>query len=100
MECIEERIDLRTLDPEGIAESRRITECQFRLNQTMPMTEEYRQLLPAGISEGPGLSGVPFRPGNGRVKAKRYGKAGSDAIRMREPRSPGMKDMKTHRREG
>ena len=45
MECIEERIDLRTLDSEGIAESRRITECQFRLNQTMPMTEEYLQIL-------------------------------------------------------
>ncbi len=45
MECIEEKIDVRKLDVKEFEKGRKITELVFRLNQTMPMTDEYDELL-------------------------------------------------------
>ena len=45
MNVSEERVDLRIKDPDRIEEGRRATELLFRLHQTMPMTDEYRELL-------------------------------------------------------
>lgn len=66
MECKEERVDLRKTSPQEQAEARRCTELLFRLNHTMPMTEEYQQLLRqlfgenlgAGSSIAPPLQGA------------------------------------------
>lgn len=45
MECEEKRVDMRIPDPENHAENVRAAQVIFRLNQTMPFTEEYRELL-------------------------------------------------------
>ena len=45
MECIEERIDMRDTSRYDREEGRRLAQLQFRLNHTMPMTEEYDALL-------------------------------------------------------
>lgn len=41
----EESVDLRIPNPEGLERGRRYTELQFRLNHTLPTTEEYTQIL-------------------------------------------------------
>ena len=45
MDCEEVRYDMRVPDPEGHAENIRSAQVLFRLNQTMPFTEEYSALL-------------------------------------------------------
>lgn len=45
MDCEEIRVDIRVSDKENHAESVRATQVMFRLNQTMPFTEEYNELL-------------------------------------------------------
>ena len=45
MNVQEEKVDLRIMDPERIEEGRRGAELLFRLHQTMPMTDEYREIL-------------------------------------------------------
>lgn len=40
----EERVDLRIPNPQGLERGRRYTELQFRLNHTLPTTEEYTQI--------------------------------------------------------
>ena len=52
MECKEEIVDLRKFDPESMKESQRISQLVFKLNQTMPMTEDYFRILKAkGVSQ-------------------------------------------------
>ena len=45
MDCKEIRVDMRKMTPEEFAEAQRYTEMIFRLNQTMPGSEEYNALL-------------------------------------------------------
>lgn len=45
MICEEEIVDLRIADPKSLEEGRRLAQLMFRLNHTMPMTEEYQQIL-------------------------------------------------------
>lgn len=45
MNVQEEKVDLRIMDPERVEEGRRGAELLFRLHQTMPMTDEYREIL-------------------------------------------------------
>lgn len=45
MEVKEERIDLGIPDPVGMEEGRRLAQLIFKLNHTMPMTEEYAKVL-------------------------------------------------------
>lgn len=45
MDCKEVRVDLRNVDPDNRAESQRCARLIFRLNHTMPGTEEYQALL-------------------------------------------------------
>lgn len=45
MECEEIRVDMRIPDPESHAENMRTAKLIFKLNQTMPFTEEYAQVL-------------------------------------------------------
>lgn len=55
MNIEEKAVDLRIADPERIKEGMRTTELLFRLHQTMPMTDEYRNILKdlfAEIGEG------------------------------------------------
>lgn len=45
MICDEEMVDLRISDPKSIEESKRLAQLAFRLNHTMPMTDEYQEIL-------------------------------------------------------
>ena len=45
MICEEERVDLRLQDPKSIEEGKRLAQLAFRLNHTMPMTDEYQEIL-------------------------------------------------------
>ncbi|MBR0379324.1 MAG: galactoside O-acetyltransferase [Mogibacterium sp.] len=45
MICEEKRLDFRIPDPEILKEDKRQAQLVFRLNQTMPVTDEYRQVL-------------------------------------------------------
>lgn len=45
MDCEEVRYDMRVPDPEGHAENIRSAQIIYRLNQTMPFTDEYNTLL-------------------------------------------------------
>ena len=47
MICEEKRLDFRIPDPEILKEDKRQAQLVFRLNQTMPVTDEYRQVLKA-----------------------------------------------------
>ena len=56
MDCQEVRVDLREIDPDNRAENQRCTQLMFRLNHTMPGTEEYqtilKELFGANLGEG------------------------------------------------
>lgn len=66
MECKEERIDLRQSTPERQKEGQRQAELIFKINHTMPFTDEYNQLVKelfgANLGEGsritPPISGA------------------------------------------
>lgn len=45
MDCKEIRVDMRIPNPEGADRGKRDAELIFKLNHTMPMTEEYNALL-------------------------------------------------------
>lgn len=45
MDVKEERVDLRNPDFAGMEEGKRLTQLIFKLNHTMPMTEEYGKIL-------------------------------------------------------
>lgn len=45
MECEEIRVDMRTLNSEGSKEAIRTNQVMFKLNHTMPFTDEYNGLL-------------------------------------------------------
>ena len=45
MICEEEIVDLRIPDPKNYEEGKRLAQLAFKLNHTMPMTDEYQQIL-------------------------------------------------------
>ena len=45
MICEEEIVDLRIPDPKNFEEGKRLAQLAFKLNHTMPMTDEYQQIL-------------------------------------------------------
>lgn len=45
MDAIEERVDLRIPHPEDMESAKKQAQLIFKLNHTMPMTEEYTQIL-------------------------------------------------------
>ena len=45
MICEEEIVDLRIPDPKNSEEGKRLAQLAFKLNHTMPMTDEYQQIL-------------------------------------------------------
>ena len=45
MDVKEERVDLRIPDPAGMEEGKMLAQLIFKLNHTMPMTEEYTRVL-------------------------------------------------------
>ena len=45
MICEEVMVDLRIQDPKSFEEGKRLAQLAFRLNHTMPMTDEYQQIL-------------------------------------------------------
>ena len=45
MVCEEVMVDLRIPDPKSFEEGKRLTQLAFKLNHTMPMTDEYQQIL-------------------------------------------------------
>ena len=45
MECEEIRVDIRIPNPEGSKEAIRASQVMFKLNHTMPFTDEYNSLL-------------------------------------------------------
>lgn len=45
MDCKEIMVDLRKATPEELAEGQRCTQLMFKLNHTMPLTEEYNEIL-------------------------------------------------------
>lgn len=45
MICEVEMVDLRIPDPKNFAEGKRLTQLAFKLNHTMPMTDEYLEIL-------------------------------------------------------
>lgn len=56
MKCDEIRVDMRNISPEDREKNKKNTELLFRLNHTMPMTEEYdsilRELLGDNLGDG------------------------------------------------
>ena len=66
MDCTEIRVDLRQSNPQSRAEGQRCAQLLFRLNHTMPFTEEYNRILKdlfgenlgEGSSIAPPLSGA------------------------------------------
>lgn len=67
MDCIEERVDMRIPDEKGREESQRIMECMFRLNQTMPGTPEYLQILKEIFGENIGEGSYVAAPFSGAM---------------------------------
>lgn len=45
MICEEEMVDLRIQDPKSAEEGKRLAQLAFRLNHTIPMTDEYQEIL-------------------------------------------------------
>ena len=45
MICEEEIVDLRIPDPKNYEEGKRLAQLAFKLNHTIPMTDEYQQIL-------------------------------------------------------
>lgn len=65
MECTEIRVDMRKANPEGAQELRRITPWLFKLNHTLPMTEEYAQILKNIFGDNIGEDSYVAAPLNG-----------------------------------
>ncbi len=45
MECIEKRVDMRISDPESSKVAMRVSQLLFKINHTLPFTDEYNELL-------------------------------------------------------
>ncbi len=45
MECIEKRVDMRISDSESSKEAMRVSQLLFKINHTLPFTDEYNELL-------------------------------------------------------
>ena len=58
------------MDPASVVEGKRIAECQFRLNQTMPMTPEYGELLKELFRENLGENSYVAAPFTGAALYK------------------------------
>ena len=77
MECEEKRVDMRIPDPENHAENVRAAQVIFRLNQTMPFTEEYRELLKELFGDNLGENSYVAAPISGAcVSTMKIGKEG------------------------
>ena len=65
MECEEQRIDIRIPNEKDHAENVRAAQVMFKLNQTMPFTEEYNQLLKELFGENLGEGSYVAAPISG-----------------------------------
>lgn len=65
MDCEEIRVDIRKPDPEASAENVRVAKLVFQLNNTMPFTEEYNELLKEIFGENLGEGSYVAAPING-----------------------------------
>ena len=59
MDCKEIRVDMRNPNPEGADRGKRDAELIFKLNHTMPMTEEYNALLKELFGENYAATKLP-----------------------------------------
>ena len=62
MVCEEEMVDLRAQDPETREEDKRQLQLAFRLNHTMPATDEYRQIMKELFGDNLGERSVVISP--------------------------------------
>lgn len=67
MQCEEIMVDLTKSSPEELAHGRKLTELLFRLNHTMPMSEEYGAVLKEIFGENIGEGSYIAAPLNGAV---------------------------------
>lgn len=65
MDCREQRVDMREPNPEGAKELQRISPLLFKLNHTMPMTEEYFGVLKELFGDNIGEHSYVAAPLNG-----------------------------------
>ena len=65
MECEEIRVDMRIPNPESHAENMRTAQLVFKLNQTMPFSEEYTQVLKELFGENLGEGSYVAAPISG-----------------------------------
>lgn len=65
MECTEIRIDMRQLTPEELETGRKEAKLLYQLNHTMPMTEEYANVLHELFGENLGEGSYIAAPMNG-----------------------------------
>jgi len=62
MECKEEIVDVRIPHPEEFEKGRKLMQSVFKLNQTMPYTEEYFQMMKNVFGENIGENSVVNTP--------------------------------------
>ena len=65
MECKEERVDVRVPDKDNAKEYQRITALLFKLNHTMPLTDEYSKVLKELFGENIGENSMVAAPLSG-----------------------------------
>ena len=75
MECQEIRVDLRIQNPEGSKEAIRASQVVFKLNHTMPFTDEYNALLKELFGNNLGEDSFVAAPINGScISSMKIGK--------------------------
>ena len=75
MECEERRVDLRIPNPEGSKEAIRASQVVFKLNHTMPFTDEYNALLKELFGNNLGEDSFVAAPINGScISSMKIGK--------------------------
>ena len=75
MECQEIRVDLRIPNPEGSKEAIRASQVVFKLNHTMPFTDEYNALLKELFGNNLGEDSFVAAPINGScISSMKIGK--------------------------
>lgn len=75
MECMEQRIDMRMRDRYDVKELQRFSALLFKLNHTMPMTEEYQAVLKEIFGDRIGEDSYVAAPLNGAaIQHMRIGK--------------------------
>lgn len=70
MECIEERVDMRNRNIEDAKENQRIATLLFKLNNTMPISEEYNKILKEIFGDNIGENSHLVAPFNGAALNK------------------------------